>query len=84
LDGLFVVHWTIPRLNLLLHIWESIDDGCIQVVVCGEKIAIDQLLIVQEIGVSVEGAVDVANVFVKEAQIVFKNIVGLDAFANKE
>ncbi len=38
LGGLFVVHWTIPRANLLeefLHTWESTKDGYIQVVICG-------------------------------------------------
>ncbi len=67
-----------------MHIWESTEDGCIQVVVCGEKITIDQTLIVQQFGVSVEGVVDVANALVKKAQIAFKNITRLNAFVNKE
>lgn len=53
-------------------------------VVCGEKITIDQALIIQQFGVSVEGIVDVVNTLVKEVQIAFKNIVGLDAFINKK
>ncbi len=53
-------------------------------VVCGEKITIDQALIIQQFGVSVEGIVDAVNTLVKEVQIAFKNIVGLDAFINKK
>jgi len=48
LGGLFVVHWTIPLANMLeefLHTWESIEDGQIQIVICGEMITIDQGLI---------------------------------------
>jgi hypothetical protein len=50
LGGLFVVHWTIPWLDLLedfLCTWESIADGWIQTIVSGEMIAIDQTLIVK-------------------------------------
>jgi len=53
-------------------------------VVCGEKITIDQALIIQQFGVSVEGIVDAVNTLVKEVQIAFKNIVGPDAFINKK
>jgi hypothetical protein len=42
------------------------------------------MLIVQQFGVSVEGVVHATNVLVKEAQIAFKNIVGLNAFVNKD
>jgi len=55
-----------------------------RIVVYGEKITIDQALIAQQFGISVEGAVDGTNALVKEAQIALKNIVGLDAFINKE
>jgi hypothetical protein len=41
-------------------------------------------LIIQQFGVSVEGIVDAVNTLVKEVQIAFKNIVGLDAFINKK
>ncbi len=68
----------------VLHNWESIEDGCIRAIVCGEKITIDQTLIVQQIGVSAKGAVDVSNTLVKEAQIALKNIVKSNAFVNKE
>jgi hypothetical protein len=50
LGNLFATHWVVPWLNLLeefLHTWESIEDGWIWVVVCGEKITIDQTLIVK-------------------------------------
>jgi hypothetical protein len=87
MGGLFAIHWIVPQTYMLeefLHICESIKDGCIRAVVCGEKITINQTLIVQQFGVSFEGVVDVANALVKEAQIALKNIVGLDAFVNKE
>jgi hypothetical protein len=71
-------------LEEFLHTWESTKDGCIQVVVCGEKITIDQTLIVQLFGVNVEGAVDATKTLVNEARVVFKNIARLDAFVNKE
>ncbi len=58
-------------------------DGCIWAIVYGEKITIDQTLIVKQFGVNAEGTVDVANALVKEAQVALKNIVGLDAFVNK-
>jgi len=45
--------------------------------------SIDQMLIIQQFGVNVEGMVDVANALVKEAYFL-KNIVKLDAFVNKE
>ncbi len=67
-----------------LHTWESIENGGIRVVICGEKITIDQALIVKQFNVSVEGVVDATNALVKEAQIALKNIVKLDAFVNKE
>jgi hypothetical protein len=82
-----LVHWTIPQLDLLeefLQTWESTKVGCIQVVVCGEKITINQMLIAQQFGISVEGTIDATNVLVKDAQVIFKNIVRLDAFVNKE
>jgi hypothetical protein len=59
-------------------------DGHIRVVVCSEKITIEQALIAQQFGISVEGVVDVANTSIKEAQVALKNIVKLDAFVNKE
>ncbi len=75
MGGLFAIHWIVPQTYMLeefLHICESIKDGCIRAVVCGEKITINQTLIVQQFGVSFEGVVDVANALVKEAQIALK------------
>jgi hypothetical protein len=71
-------------LEEFLHTWESTKDGCIRTFVYGEKITIDQTLIVQQFGVSFEGVVDAAHALVKEAQVAFKNIAGLNAFVNKE
>ncbi len=48
------------------------------------KNQLDQTLIAQQFGISVEGAVDVANALVKEAQVALKNIVSPDAFINEE
>ncbi len=67
-----------------MHTQESTKDGHIRRVVCGEKITIDQALIVQQFGINVEGMVNAANALVKEAQVVFKNIIGLDVFVNQE
>lgn len=71
-------------LEEVLHTWESTKDGRIQVVVYGEKITIDQVLIVKQFGVNVEGMVDASNMLIKEAQVALKNIAKPDAFTNKE
>ncbi len=87
LGGLFVVHWTIPRLDMLegfLRTWESIEDGQIWAIVNGERITIDQALIVKQFSVNTEGAMDVTNALVKEVEVALKNIAKLDAFVNKE
>jgi hypothetical protein len=44
---------------------------------------IDQTLITQKFDISVEGVVDATNTSVKEAQVILRNIVGLDALVNK-
>ncbi len=87
LGGLFVVHWTVPWLDLLeefLHTLESTKDGQIWTILYGERITIDQMLIAKQFGVSAEGVVDATNTQAKEVEVAFKNIVGLDAFVNKE
>jgi hypothetical protein len=71
-------------LEEFLHTWESSEDGRIRIIICGEKITIDQVLIIKQFGISVEGIVDAMNTLVKEAQDAFKNIAELDAFVNKE
>jgi hypothetical protein len=71
-------------LEEFLHTRESVEDGYTRTIVCGEKITIDQVLIVQQFGISVEGLVDATNGLVKNAQVAIKNIVGLDVFINKE
>jgi hypothetical protein len=38
----------------------------------------------KQFGVNVKGMVDAINMLVKEAQMALLNIVGLDAFVNKE
>ncbi len=77
----------VPQRDMLeefLHTQEFIEDGRIKAIICDEKITIDQTLITQQLGVSVEGVVDVMNALVKEAQVALNNIVGLDAFINKK
>ncbi len=59
------------------------EDGHTRTIVYGEKITIDQVLIAQQFGISVEGLVDATNALVKEAQIALKNIAKLDVFINK-
>ncbi len=59
-------------------------DGQMWIIVNGEKIMIDQTLIAKQFGVGTKGVVDAANALVKKAQVALKNIVGLDAFVNKE
>ncbi len=66
-----------------MHTWESIEDGCIRAIVCGEQITIDQMLIVQQFGINDEGIVDAVNALVKKAQVPFKNIAGPNVFVNK-
>jgi hypothetical protein len=44
-------------LEEFLHIYESTEDGCIWVVVCGEKITINQTLIAKQFGINAKGAV---------------------------
>jgi hypothetical protein len=67
-----------------LHTQESTTDEHRRIVVCGEKITIEKMLIAQQFGINVEGTVDATNALVKKAQFALKNIVGLDAFINKE
>ncbi len=67
-----------------LWTWESIKEGQIQAIVNSERIGINQVLIVKQFGVSIEGVVDATNALVKEAQVALKNVTGLDAFMNKE
>jgi hypothetical protein len=59
-------------LEKFLHTWESIEDGHIQVIVCREKITIDQTSIAEQFGVNVEGVVNAINMLVKEVQVAFK------------
>jgi hypothetical protein len=67
-----------------LHTYKSKEDGYTRVVVCGEKITINQMLIVQQIGINVKGVVDAVNALVKKAQVVINNTIGPDVFVNKE
>jgi hypothetical protein len=52
-------------------------------IVCGEKITIDQVLIIQQFNVSAKGIIDATNTLVKEAQVAHGNIARWDAFISK-
>ncbi len=67
-----------------MHTQKSTEDGHIATVIYGEKITIDQALITQQFGVSVERVVDATNTLVKEAQVALKNIIESNVFINKE
>ncbi len=71
-------------LEEFLHTSESTYDGQIWIVICGEIITIDQMLIMKQFGVNVEKTIDATNMQVKEAQMAFKNIARPYAFVNKE
>ncbi len=80
-------YWIVPWSNLLegfLWTWEITKDGWIWAIINGERITIDQTLIAKQFNVSVEGAMDATNALVKKTQMASKNIIGLDAFVNKE
>jgi hypothetical protein len=42
------------------------------------------LLIAQQFGINVKAMVDATNALIKETQVALKNIVGSNAFVNKE
>ncbi len=67
----------------LLQTWESIEDGWILAIVNGERITIDQALIVKQFNVNAKGEVDATNALVKKAQVALKNIIRPYAFINK-
>jgi len=68
----------------IFHTWESTKDGRIRTIICGERITIDQTLIIKQFGINVEGVMDATNALVKKVQVALKNIIGSDAFVNKE
>jgi hypothetical protein len=60
-----------PREDILWDIlwtWETTKDGRILRQVCGQEIIIDQILIHEQLGISKERVVDVANVTFEEAK----------------
>jgi hypothetical protein len=67
-----------------LQTWESTKNEQIRPIVNGERITIDQTLIVKQIGFNIKGVVDVVNALVKEVQVALKNIARPYAFINKE
>jgi hypothetical protein len=55
-----------------LHTWESIEDGHIKAIVCGEKITIEQAQITQQFGISAKGIVNVVNALIKGPELLSK------------
>jgi hypothetical protein len=66
-----------------LQTLESTKDGWIWTIFNGERITIDQTLIVKQFSVNVEGEMDATNALVKKVQMALKNIIGPHAFINK-
>jgi hypothetical protein len=52
--------------------------------VCGQEIFIDQILIHEQLGISKEGVIDVANAIFEEAKSAFKRIAGQHFFVDNE
>lgn len=50
----------------------------------GKKFTIDQMFIKEQLNIHSQGVVDVANALVKDAKKALKNIVGSNAFMEKE
>ncbi len=72
LEKLFNLQWTTPRKCLLryfLRTLEAMEDGRLLGQVCGQEILIDHILIHEQLGISKEGAIDVANAIFEEAKI---------------
>jgi hypothetical protein len=64
--------------------WEEIEDRCIKTQVCGKKILTEQEFIHDQLGISNKGVVDVTNVIIQEAKIVFKRITNPYVFVENE
>jgi hypothetical protein len=60
------------------------EDGHIKAQVCGTKIIIEQVFIHDQLGTSNEGVVDVTNIIIQEANIVFNKITSHDVFVKNE
>ncbi len=59
------------------------EDGRIQGQVRGQIFLIDQVLIHEQLGISKEGVIDVANATFDEAKTALKKITGSHAFVEK-
>lgn len=67
-----------------MQTWEEIEDRCIKTQVCGKKILTEQEFIHDQLGISNKGVVDVTNVIIQEAKIVFKRITNPYVFVENE
>ncbi len=87
LKGLFDLLWTMLREDTLwdfLQTWEATKDGRIQGRGHGEEIIIDKVFIHEQLGISKEGIVDVANATFEKAKTALKKIIGPHAFIENE
>ncbi len=72
-----------PKTYLLqdfLRTWEEIEDGQVRAQVCGQKILIDHILIHNQLGISSERVVDVANATFQKVKTTLRKIIGPHAF----
>jgi hypothetical protein len=79
LESLFNMLWTMPKEDMLwnfLQTREATEDGRILGWICGQEIIIDQVIIHKQLGISKEGAINVANATFEEVETALKTIVG--------
>jgi hypothetical protein len=60
------------------------EDGRILGQICGQEIFIDQLLIHEQLGISKEGAINIANAIFEEAKTTLKRIIRPHVFVENE
>jgi hypothetical protein len=71
-------------LQEFLQMWEELKDGKVQGQMRGQEILIDKVLIHEQLGISKEGVVNVANATFDEANVVLRKIASPHAFVENE
>jgi hypothetical protein len=71
-------------LQEFLQMWEELKDGRIQGQMRGQEILIDKVLIHEQLGISKEGVVNVANATFDEAKVALRKIASPHAFVENE
>jgi hypothetical protein len=71
-------------LQEFLQMWEELKDGKIKGQMRGQEILIDKVLIHEQLGISKEGVVNVANATFDEAKVVLRKIASPHAFVENE